>query len=68
MTGEKSDEGVGEGQREEEGERESNDVIDGEDRSCWTIVSDIVVSRGIRGEKPKAWNSLDLHYGLMLYR
>jgi hypothetical protein len=54
MTGEKSDDGVGEGQREDEAEMESVDVIDGDEKAT---VSDIVVSKGIEGEKLKSWNA-----------
>jgi hypothetical protein len=49
ITGEKSDDGVGEEQREGEGETESVDVIDGDEGAC-IVASGIVVSKGTRGK------------------
>lgn len=49
MTGEKSDDGVGEEQREGEGETESVDVIDGDEGTCM-IASGIAMSKGTRGK------------------
>ena len=49
MTGEKSDDGVGEEQREGEGEIERVDDIDGDEGTC-TIASGIIVSEGNKGE------------------
>jgi len=56
MRGEKSDDGVGEEQREGEGETDSVDDIDGDEGAC-TIASGIAVSEGkMRGKSSiRSW-------------